>query len=195
MTDYSQPDFYRFSEDSIRLVNFVSELPGILPKTVADFGAGCGIIGIEYARRNKPEKVYFLEAQADFTPHLEDNLRSFFPEAISFEFSETLFSKSQWQSMNFDLILSNPPFYLPGHGQVAKDPRKHHCRTFDLDNWDTLLALTKRNLSSEGRAYFVIPNDRHLIRVVEEITSKMGLALEVNSERNLVFLGVGLNKN
>ncbi len=195
MTDYSQPDFYHFNEDSIRLVRFAVERATLSPKKIADFGAGCGIIGIELARRLKPLSVNFVEAQQEFLPHLEENLRLFMPSETSSNIFHGSFSQCPWDGFNFDLILCNPPFYLPGHGQLAKDPRKQVCRSFELDSWDILLDLTKRNLAQKGEAHFVLPSSDKLLGMIQERVHAMGLIVEMFPDGKISYLSVRLNKN
>ena len=74
--DYVQPDFYRFNEDSLKLVTRVEST---LSKAshVLDVGAGCGIIGIELALRINIGELHLLEVQQDFLPFIETNLNSF----------------------------------------------------------------------------------------------------------------------
>lgn len=188
MSDYSQPDFYRFSEDSLRLVDHALSFQDLSPKSVADFGCGCGVIGIEYARRKNPDKVIFLEAQSEFLPHLEMNTEAFLPKATSSEIIHRRFSEVNWNRMDLDLILCNPPFYLPGQGEVSKDQRRHRCRTFEMDSWEILLKLAKISLAPKGLALFVLPNESKLLNKVFFLAENLGLLLEKYVDENLLLL-------
>lgn len=194
MSEYSQPDFYRFSEDSLRLVDFVVKLSLEPFKKIADFGAGCGVIGIELARRLNPQSVCFLEAQTEFQPHLKKNIDLFLSGQIETEILLGTFSECPWEERGFDLILCNPPFYLPGHGEVGKDPRRHICRSFHLDSWDILFGLISKNLAPQGLACFVLPNEEKLLRYITKIASSRFVVTQ-STERNLCFLSVRLNEN
>lgn len=195
MSDYSQPDFYRFSEDSLRLVDFVAATYESGVNRIADFGAGCGIIGIEASRRLWPRELFLLEAQEEFRPHLEANLEGFLPDGVRSEIFVEKFSESRWNSMGFDLVLCNPPFYLPGAGEISRDPRRHTCRSFHLDDWGILLRLLKRNLTANGEGVFVLPSEKKLLEKVEFEIRAQKLSARRVTEDHLTFLRVGLNED
>ena len=77
---YKQPSFYRFNEDSIRLVNFVTnELKALHPGkkiVVYDAFCGCGVIGIEFYLRNKSvvSETVFIEENIKFQSFIKENL-------------------------------------------------------------------------------------------------------------------------
>lgn len=195
MTDYLQPEFYRFNEDSLKLVQYALKNSPSIPLAVADFGAGCGVIGIEYALKRSPKDLFFLEAQEAFLPYLKSNIESLLPKSVDVEIVHSSFSEASWEGMNFDLILCNPPFYLPGEGQASTDPNKNICRSFQLDSWETLLGLTRKNLADSGVGYFVIPESERLLKKVMGISEDLRLEVGKAVEKNLIYLSVRLNKN
>src|SRR4051812_43029170 len=119
MNDYSQPDFYRFNEDSLKLVNWILEKK-LNAKAILDLGAGCGIIGIELANRMHADSLTMVELQADYKAHLEKNIDLILDKKIIPHISIQSFKK--WTpNQLYDLIVCNPPYFLPGHGEVSKD--------------------------------------------------------------------------
>lgn len=164
MTDYSQPDFYRFNEDSLKLVKFVcSEIKDA--NSILDLGAGSGIIGIELANKLLPEKLTLLELQEEWGEHLAYNLRTFLDPRVKSEVAFSSFGK--WDSSEkFELIVANPPYYLPGHGQESQDKRKHLARTFAVDSWEILLKLIAQNLNHKGNAFIVVKNDPRILKSI-----------------------------
>lgn len=173
MTDYLQPDFYRFNSDSLELVKWIlSQVEST--SSILDIGAGCGVIGFELARKLQPEKLVLLEGQEDFKSYLTHNL-SFLPLNTKCEIKIELFS--QWKPKDeFDLIVCNPPYYLPGRGEVSSDSRRGMARSFIRDDWRMLLMAIERSLSPKGQAFLVIKNQ---VEIEREIHSKLG-------QRNLV---------
>lgn len=166
MIDYQQPDFYRFNEDSLKLVNWVAaQSPAC--SSLLDLGAGSGIIGIELCNRLLTPNLTLLEAQKDFIPFIETNLREQLKVNAGVEIVHQSFGEWQTQSQ-FDLIVSNPPYYLKGHGEVAPDIRKQQARTFELDNWQILLQLVSSVLAPKGKAYMVVKNDQRILKEVEK---------------------------
>jgi tRNA1(Val) A37 N6-methylase TrmN6 len=167
MSDYFQPDFYRFNQDSLLLVQKVLA-HGIQPRRLLDLGAGCGIIGIEVARVLRPEAVVLLELQDEFLPCLKMNVGQFLePLGVSAQIVSAAFSEFVPDG-EFDLIVCNPPYYLPGHGELPTDPRRGKARSFLIDSWNVLIDLIARCLSKKGFAFVVIKNDP---RVLNQITS------------------------
>lgn len=186
MNDYSQPDFYRFSEDSLKLVKFVirsvSEAHHIL-----DMGAGSGIIGIELANHFHCP-VTLLEMQDDYKPHLEKNIQ----EQLQSSGEIILSSFGEWvPDKRYDLIVANPPYYLPGHGEPNSDERKNRARAFVTDDWKVF--LDKINLAMDGRAFLVIRNDPKIRQLIEKSWLH---EMKFTNEGKLLFIELfRLNKN
>lgn len=187
MNDYSQPDFYRFNEDSLKLVSFIKTKVS-QAQSILDLGAGSGIIGIELAGIYRPTKLTLLELQDEYLPHLKINAG----RVTSTTTTEIkIASFGEWKtSEKFDLIACNPPYFLQGHGEASRDLRKYKARTFMVDNWSVLLNLIARSLTSDGKAYLVYRND-HRISL-----SHSDLRINRYEEGKLVFLELfRLNKN
>ena len=161
-SDYSQPEFYRFNEDSLKLVRWIeTQVPSA--QHILDLGAGAGILGIELANFYTPESLTLLEMQEDFLIHLQGNLNSQLkvktnPLVIMSSFGE-------WHpEKQYDLIVCNPPYFLPGHGHPSVDKRKHLSRTFVQDNWDILLNLVQDALTSDGKAFMVMKKNDLILK-------------------------------
>jgi len=121
MNDYLQPDFYRFNEDSLLLVekikNKITNAHSIL-----DIGAGCGVIGIELSKYFRPKKLHLLELQNEYAFYLKENIKMLEAEIDAEVFISNL---SRWtRTIRYDLIVCNPPYYLPGRGQISKDSQR-----------------------------------------------------------------------
>jgi tRNA1(Val) A37 N6-methylase TrmN6 len=164
MTDYEQPDFYRFNEDSLILVKFISEQK-LKAESLLDLGAGSGVIGIELALQLDVPMIHFLELQEDWRPFLNSNIERFIPTRPSEIFWTSV---SKWKPvMKYDLIVSNPPYYLPGNGKVSPDRVRAHCRSFLQDNWGIFLSQSRNALAPGGLAFFVTApeNEKHIREV------------------------------
>jgi tRNA1Val (adenine37-N6)-methyltransferase len=156
MIDYSQPVFYRFNEDSLSLVNEIVK-SNCTPKKILDVGAGSGIIGIELALKLNIPEVHFLELQKDWKPFLESNISELIPDTITKIFWSPV---SDWRSKEkYDLIVSNPPYYLPQNGKISPDPVRAHCRSFLQDDWEIMIGKCINSLTSEGTAWFITPRE------------------------------------
>ncbi len=180
MSDYSQPVFYRFNQDSLLLVKAIVESE-LLPKKILDVGAGSGIIGIELALRMQIPEVHFLELQKDWKPFLETNIDELIPHTRTRIFWSSV---SDWSSpQKYDLIVSNPPYYLPLNGNISPDPVRAHCRSFLKDDWVILLSKCMKALVPEGSAWFITPKEN-----LVHIEKSTPLKPEVIQSGDLVIL-------
>jgi tRNA1Val (adenine37-N6)-methyltransferase len=183
MNDYRQPEFYRFNEDSLKLVKKVCDEVQ-KANSILDMGAGSGIIGIELARLLKANRLDLLEAQTDYHSYLEQNIKEQLPAEIDSEVMLSSFGKWEPQRV-YDLIVCNPPYFLSGSGEPSKDTRRNIARSFIIDNWEILLTKMEKALSPEGRVYIVVRDDKSVIAEIEKYT---GLNLKLSKEGKLVFI-------
>lgn len=192
--DYSQPDFYRFNQDSIELINWIKNRR---PETrnILDLGAGSGIIGIELGRNLNCEKVTLVELQDEFKLHLERNCENFLPSNVNFEIIINSFSGFN-ATDEFDLIVCNPPYYLPGKGELSKDRNRSLARAFLMDNWQVLLSKIGQVISPTGKAFIVLKNDLNFFNVLKKDAVKSNLEIKRNELKSLMVLELfRLNKN
>lgn len=186
MSDYSQPDFYRFNEDSTLLIKFIKEHV-TSAKNILDLGAGSGILGIELGLHFKAH-VTLLELQSDFIPHLEENLKNSNGEIIQGSFG-TFAPK-----IRYDLIVSNPPYYLKGQGEESKDPRRGIARSFQHEGWRELLDCIERSISSNGKAFIIIKNQTQIKKEFEKYSKN--LKADIHDLKDVLILELtGLDKN
>lgn len=155
--DYSQPDFYRFSEDSLHLARFVIEhLAHKKINHLIDVCAGSGVIGIEIA--NSLENISFLsfvEYQDDFLSHLQWNLKNILKKDIPYQIIPKALSKAEVQVA--DLIVANPPYFDLSKGRISPDSKKATSRHFIQDSKEDFFKFLERNLSPEGITFFIAP--------------------------------------
>lgn len=157
MSDYQQPDFYRFNQDSLILVRWVCSFESH-PQSILDLGAGCGVMGLELARSYRPKHLVLLELQSDFEPYLRKNICEFAPSETHCEVIIDSFSAFR-SLVKFDLIVCNPPYYHPAKGQASKDERRGKARSFIVDDWSVLFERIKSALAPQGAAFVVLKDD------------------------------------
>ncbi|MGE3608792.1 MAG: methyltransferase [Bacteriovoracaceae bacterium] len=191
MNDYCQPSFYRFNSDSLKLVEFIKNRVS-KSHSILDLGAGCGIIGIELAKYYFPVNLILLELQNDFLPSLEKNLQEYLPRETKGEIIISSFSNFKAQR-KFDLVVSNPPYYLPKHGEPSSDRRRGLARSFIQDNWTIFLRLLRESLNPEGEGFVVIKNDKVILEEVRQSVLTSSLVIKEWVEGDLVFLNFRLN--
>ncbi|MAW07764.1 MAG: hypothetical protein CME61_05720 [Halobacteriovoraceae bacterium] len=182
---YKQPSFYRFNEDSIRLVNFVTnELQALHPGkkiVVYDAFCGCGVIGIEFYIRNKGvvSKTIFIEENMKFDTFIEENLSLYAGESKVlikdfFECTKESLTISEKDVLN--VVLINPPYFLPNLKREPLDADRRNARFFKTEN--DFFRINKKIVSLFSRSNF---KSYCLFR--EDMISPQGLINKLNKEK------------
>lgn len=136
------------------------------PQAILDIGTGTGVIALMLAQRSGAELIDAIEINEDAYEQAVENFensewgdRLFCYHA---EFEE--FVEEMQEEQEYDLIISNPPFYDPrlpaappteGENPIPK-PRKI-ARFNDALPFDELLGGVSRLLSAEGKFSVIIP--------------------------------------
>lgn len=170
-TNYSQPDFYKFNQDSTRLIQFVnSKLIGS-PESVLDLGAGSGVLGIEFSfAYDSVKKLSFVEVQEAFFIHLKENVK-LLRSSIEVDYVQSQFSKID-HLPHYDVILSNPPYYHKGDGVPSTLKERQIARGWEYDDLHILLKTIKNHLHSKGEAWLSLPSDKKTLKILESVTHK-----------------------
>lgn len=193
MNDYKQPDFYRFNLDSVTLVRRVLKRVKTAD-SILDLGAGSGFIGIEISRTLKPKKLTLLEAQDVYLDCLKTNADYYLAKETESEIVINTFGN--WKpTQQYDLIVSNPPYFLPGRGEASTNPNRGMARTFMVDNWKILFDRIEESLAPEGQAFLVV---RHEKKIMETILAHkpQNMSLESQIIDNIILLDLArLNKD
>lgn len=81
-------------------------------KTILDIGTGCGLIALMLAQRSKSARINAIDINADAVMQAEYNFaRSPWSERLTCEKCDFL-KFSDTCKVKYDLIVSNPPFYI-----------------------------------------------------------------------------------
>ena len=165
---YKQPEGYHFSFDSLQLAQFVaSELrtqADLSSLRVLDLCAGCGVVGIELSWHLRSiRQIDFLEVQDVYT-------ECFYHNMVAVNRPEL---KVRWHLLNydalhqpewtekFDLIISNPPYFLANHGMLSPSEFKNRCRFFIDSSFEHYIQAIENALANNGRAYFLLRPLKH----------------------------------
>lgn len=179
---YSQPDFYRFSLDSIQLAKLVaarlahrSDLATI---QTLDLCAGCGVIGFELSwHLPSLRKIDFLEVQSVYTPHFTENVQRVNRKELELNWhlaNYDVMHAENWKE-KYDLIISNPPYFHPKHGMLSPSQEKNRCRFFIDSDFNNYISAIVNSLADNGEAYILLRS-----------STMHGENAYANLERNLI---------
>lgn len=175
--NYKQPDEYHFSLDSIQLAQFVatqlntgSDLGSL---RVLDLCAGCGVIGMELSWHHPTIRhIDFVEVQDIYTEYFYQNLTHINRPELQFRWHLLNYDElhqPNWKN-KFDLIISNPPYFQPGHGTLSPSEFKNRCRFFLDSSFENYIRALENSLTNKGKAYFLLrPLTHHGFDLIAEM--------------------------
>jgi len=101
-------------------------------------------------------RATLVECQEDWRPHLESNIARFGEfAAAAVVFWGTVGAFHPGPGDAFDLIVANPPYFDPGRGRPAPDPRRNTAHRFVLEGWDAWRDCMVRSLAVGGEAWWL----------------------------------------
>jgi|GEM_PF-6432425 len=156
--NYSQPDFFRFGQDSIWLAEFATNYcskeirnnaPAFQPieeTVIFDLFSGCGVVGIEFYLKakflNKIAGLYFIDKNSTLCPYLEKNINSlselnpFNNGGVPLKYDFIIGDLLQLSSLDLNskrsnvlnILLANPPYYLNEESRPSPDEQRNVAR-------------------------------------------------------------------
>lgn len=130
-------------------------------RSILDVGTGSGVIALMMAQRFQHAQITAVEIDEDACREADNNFRaSCWSSRLNV--CQTDFRTFQPEDVDstFDLIVSNPPFFVTGYGADAPDMARRDARQ---DSTLPLSALIKRSadmLSPDGSLCLVLPAER-----------------------------------
>lgn len=122
-------------------------------RSVLDAGAGCGLIALMVAQRNPEARI----TGVDINPGAVEDMRENVAESPWADRIETVLGDYRNITGEFDLIVSNPPFFTNGElaPEASRAAARHAGRLSPL----TLPAFAAMHLAENGRLAFIAPSE------------------------------------
>lgn len=166
--NYKQPDEYRFSLDSIHLARFVATQlkshTDLSSLRVLDLCAGCGVIGMELSWHLQAiRQIDFIEIQDIYTEYFYQNLANINRPELQFRWHLLNYDElheKKWEGQ-FDLTISNPPYFQLGHGMLSPSQFKNRCRFYLDSSFHNYIRALENSLAIKGKAYFLLRPLKH----------------------------------
>ncbi len=183
---YNQPEDYKFSLDSVYLAqtvaNKIKDYPELENLKVLDLCAGCGVIGLELLIWvKKLGEIDFVEVQNVYEPFFTKN-QSEIKNELKIDIP-TRWLNLNYQTMlkdesfkeQYDLIISNPPYFFKEEGIHSPNEFKNRCRFFIDSTLELLIETVLFSLKPNGAAYLLLrPGHHHGRNLVQEVKNLVG---------------------
>ncbi|WP_306349837.1 tRNA1(Val) (adenine(37)-N6)-methyltransferase [Flavobacterium sp. '19STA2R22 D10 B1'] len=126
------------------------------PSTVLDIGAGTGIIALMIAQRCAADQIDALEIDEEAYEQAVDNFENSPWSDRLFCFHAELDEFMEEPEDEYDLIVSNPPFYTEDY--TSKDEQRNLARFTDSLPFEDLIEAASFLLSEQGVFTVIIPH-------------------------------------
>lgn len=147
------PERFCFGMDAVLLSGFASAPEG---GRVLDLGTGTGIIPILMSAKTKASELVGLEIQADSADMAMRSVRlNDLDSKVKIVQGDIKEAGQIFDAASFDVVTSNPPYMIGGHGLQNPDSPKAIARHEVLCDLEDVVKAAARLLKSGGKFYMV----------------------------------------
>ena len=125
------------------------------PLTVLDIGAGTGLISLMLAQRSPQSFIEAIEINADAFEQCADNFENSIWNDRLFCYHASLLEYVEEVEDNYDLIVSNPPFYSENY--KTNNKARDLARFNDAMPFEHLVFAVAKLLGDKGKFCTIIP--------------------------------------
>lgn len=156
-------DSYRFSVDSILLLNFI-RLKNF--EKIIDLGTGSGIIPLLLFGKRKGLSIYGVEIQKDLADMARRSVElNKLQNGITIIQEDFRKLKNIFKNQQFDVVVSNPPYLSLGKGKINPSSSRAIARHEIKGNLEDIIAVSNYLLKDKGRIYLIYKSAK-LIRLL-----------------------------
>lgn len=156
-------DSYRFSVDSILLLNFIRVKNY---EKIIDLGTGSGIIPLLLFGKRKGLSIYGIEIQKDLADmarrSVELNKLQNYITIIQEDFRNL---KNIFKNQQFDVVVSNPPYISLGQGKINPSSSRAIARHEIKGDLEDIISVSNYLLKNKGRIYLIYKSSK-LVKLI-----------------------------
>lgn len=147
----------RYTQDSVRLVDFVleGECKG---SKVIDLGTGAGVMPLLIAAKTRAMEITGVEVVDEYAALAKRNvLLNGLSTSIKIASCDFRDLPANHPEGSFDIVISNPPYIKAGAGRQSPDPVRWIGRSEVMGGLRDLLTASRHLAGRDGRMFFVFP--------------------------------------
>ena len=163
---YQNSKGYRFSVDALLLYSFVNVKHA---DNIADLGTGSGIIGLLLGRKYSDAMVMLVELQESLYSLAQKNIiMNALEDRVEVVLADIKDMKKKTPRMQYDLVVSNPPFRKPTTGLLSIGEEKAVARHELKLELSDLAEAASHLLRARGRFCMIFHPER-LFEVIDTL--------------------------
>jgi len=156
-------DSYRFSVDSILLLNFI-RLKNY--ENIIDLGTGSGIIPLLLFGKRKGLSIYGIEIQKDLADMARRSVElNKLQNGITIVQEDFRNLKNIFKNQQFDVVISNPPYISLRQGKINPSSSRAIARHEIKGDLEDIISISNYLLKNKGRIYLIYRSAK-LIKLV-----------------------------
>lgn len=187
---YQPATGHRYGEESLALAKFVDVHAG---QRVVELGSGVGIISLLIAAQKKPSHIDAVELQHSLHEIAKKNVAENGYDQIVSCINDDFRSFAQANSNEYDVVISNPPFFTASHGRLSPDPQRAAARHELNGTIEDLVSAAYKLLVPLGKFFVVFDSRRNF--ELKKAANKQGLKdIRIESSRESSFVLIEFNK-
>jgi tRNA1Val (adenine37-N6)-methyltransferase len=145
------------------------------PMSILDIGSGTGVIALMLAQRFATAQIDAVEIDESAAKTAESNFKnSPFADRLRIYASGFKFFFEEHPGRKYDLIVSNPPFYI--NSLLSPGAKKNQAKHADEGFFEELIQTVSKQLNGNGVCWLVLPQDT--ADIVKALATKYGLYLQ-----------------
>ena len=156
-------DSYRFSVDSILLLNFIRVKSY---EKIIDLGTGSGIIPLLLFSKGKGLSIHGIEIQKDLADMARRSVElNKLQNSITIIQEDFRNLKNIFRNKQFDVVVSNPPYISMGQGKINPSSSRAIARHEIKGDLEDIISVSNYLLKNKGRIYLIYRSAK-LIKLV-----------------------------